>query len=392
MGILPMSLINQMLQELDSRRGEASGVGTYGAHVRAVPERRGIHAAWWVALTLAILLAGMIVWIVTRPVHAPVIDAPDAQLPLRMSADIDISKLSMRVPPEADTGGNPIASVPSAQIANLALASGATLSASDSSAAKSSPEEKQATRVQAKPAPAIEPSPVLKEDAVSQVVEPQIKAPVATDMPKAADVIAAVAAQKQIRELTVQQRAENEYRKATSLIQQGKQEEAVAALEQVLQLDGQHTAARQALIGLLLDAKRQDEAISKARDGLRQDGSQTGLAMILARLQLEKGELKPAIETLERSQAHAMEKTDYQSFLAALLQRDNRNKEAAELYMRVLQRAPHNGVWWMGLGISLQAENRLAEAQEAFGRAKASSSLSPELSAFVESRLKQLQR
>jgi MSHA biogenesis protein MshN len=45
----------------------------------------------------------------------------------------------------------------------------------------------------------------------------------------------------------------------------------------------------------------------------------------------------------------------------------------------------------MGLGISLQALNRNSEAQEAFRRAKSSNTLNPELQAFVDQRLKQLQ-
>jgi len=43
------------------------------------------------------------------------------------------------------------------------------------------------------------------------------------------------------------------------------------------------------------------------------------------------------------------------------------------------------------LGISLQALNRNIEAQDAFRRARSSSTLSPELQAFVDQRLKQLQ-
>jgi MSHA biogenesis protein MshN len=202
----------------------------------------------------------------------------------------------------------------------------------------------------------------------------------------------AVAVTKQMKELTPQQRAENEYRKATILLQHGKSAEAIDGLEQALQFDPQHAAARQMLVGALLDAARQDDAIRRAREGLAIDPAQPGLAMILARLQLDKGELKPALATLERTLPHAAERADYQSFLAALLQRDGRHKDAAEHFLLALQKTPQNGVWWMGLGISLQAEHRLPEAQEAFTRAKASNTLSPELLAFVESKLKQLQR
>ena len=45
----------------------------------------------------------------------------------------------------------------------------------------------------------------------------------------------------------------------------------------------------------------------------------------------------------------------------------------------------------MGLGISLQALGRNTDAQDAFRRARASNTLNPDLQAFVDQRLRQLQ-
>jgi MSHA biogenesis protein MshN len=218
------------------------------------------------------------------------------------------------------------------------------------------------------------------------------KAPTAsadtTGKPTEFDIPANVS--KQVKELTHQQRAENEYRKATVLLQQARTSESIAALEQVLLLDPQHAAGRQTLVGLLLEVKRHDEAIRKLQDGLNIDKRQVGMAMMLARLQVEKGDLRPAIETLQRTLPDASERADYQAFLAALFQREARHKEAVDHYFLALRKSPQNGIWWMGLAISLQGENRLSEARDAFGRAKASSTLSPELSAFVDQKLTQL--
>jgi len=43
------------------------------------------------------------------------------------------------------------------------------------------------------------------------------------------------------------------------------------------------------------------------------------------------------------------------------------------------------------LGMSLQAVNRTADAQEAYRRARGAANIHPELAAFAEQRLKQLQ-
>jgi MSHA biogenesis protein MshN len=195
---------------------------------------------------------------------------------------------------------------------------------------------------------------------------------------------------KQMKELTAQQRAEEEYRRATVVLNQGRRSDAIAALEKALQLDAQHSVARQTLAGLLLDDKRNDEAMRKLQDGLNSDKNHPAIAMMLARLQVDKGDLRSAVETLQRTLPYASDRADYQAFLAALLQREGRHKEASQHYLLALHKSPQNGLWWMGIGISLQADNRLAEARDAFGRAKAAGNLSPELLAFVEQKLNQL--
>jgi MSHA biogenesis protein MshN len=75
---------------------------------------------------------------------------------------------------------------------------------------------------------------------------------------------------------------------------------------------------------------------------------------------------------------------------AAIFQRAGRHAEAADGFGAALRASPQQGVWWMGLGISLAADGRTALAREAFGRARASGTLSPELSRYVDSRLRQL--
>jgi MSHA biogenesis protein MshN len=190
------------------------------------------------------------------------------------------------------------------------------------------------------------------------------------------------------RQETGAQRAEGEYRRALASLQEGRMIETVAALEQALKYEPTHEAARQTLVGLLIEANRNDEAMRQLQLGLTLDPRQPAMAMLLARLQIERG--GNGIDTLTRTLPYAGNDADYRAFLAAALARQQRHREAAEQYHQAVRAVPSNGVWWMGLGISLQAEKRNGEALDAFQRARASGGLSQELQGFVERRIQQL--
>jgi MSHA biogenesis protein MshN len=184
--------------------------------------------------------------------------------------------------------------------------------------------------------------------------------------------------------------AESAYRRALDRLQDGRMGETVAALEEALRIDPRHDAARQTLVGLLIEAGRNDEAMRQLQLGLAQDPRQGAMAMLLARLQIEAG--GSGIETLLRTLPYAGNDAGYHAFLGGALARQGRHREAAEQYVLAVRGAPSNGVWWMGLGMSLQAEKRSPEALDAFQRARASGALSPELAGFVERRIQQLAR
>ena len=194
-----------------------------------------------------------------------------------------------------------------------------------------------------------------------------------------------------MKSVSPQQQALFYYQKALSWIQQGRVAEARSGLEEALKLDAYLLAARQALAALMVEQRQYQQAEMLMQDGLALNAEQYGFAMALARLQVERGDIRAALDTLNKSLPHAVDNAGYQAFLAALLQRAEQHKKAIEHYQIALRLAP-SGAWQIGLGVSLQAENRLAEAQEAFGQAKVSNELTPEMSAFVEQRLRMIKK
>ena len=197
-------------------------------------------------------------------------------------------------------------------------------------------------------------------------------------------------AEAQIKQFSTQQLQENEFRRATSLVQQGRSNEAYTAYETLLQRDASYDAARQAMVAIHLDNKRNADAERLLQEGLQNNIKNSGFAMLLARLQVERGALPLALETLHKTLPYAERQADYQAFIAALLQRQNNHLEAINHYQTAVQLTPNSGVWLMGLGISLNALKRNEEARDAFRRALNTGSLSADLQGFVEQRLKEL--
>lgn len=387
-----MSLINKMLQDLEARSTDGAGVHAIHGQVRAVSAPR--HAsgfAWWIAGGLAVLLLAVLTmfWL-RRPSVPPAPIIAATQVPVSNPApgadrtpDLSLKLASdlSNVPSFSLPGPIPQDKAPGA----VAEAIAAPLKQTDTTPALATDTKAAA---HSSPGASIASQQPVAEKTPAAVAAPAAARPAAASPPAEA---ASGAMTKQVKELTPKQRAENDYRRATGLVQQGKTAEAIDALEQSLSLDPLNAPARQTLVGLLLESKRQDDAIRKLRDGLGLDPNQPGFAMLLARLQVDRNELPAAVGTLQRTLPHAAEHADYRAFLAALLQRQANHKEAVEQYQAALRKMPQNGLWWMGLGISLQAESRMQEAREAYSRAKTSNNLSAELQAFVEQNLRQMQ-
>lgn len=212
----------------------------------------------------------------------------------------------------------------------------------------------------------------------------------ASDDEPVASSVAEGGVDKKIKPLSLQQQADNEFRKANGLVQQGRISEAQTGYEAALQLDAGHEAARQALVVLLLQDNRNADAERVLQDGLKLNIKHSDFAMLLARIQVDRDAAWSALLTLQKTLPYAERKADYQAFVAALLQRLNRHKEAVVHYQAAVQLSPNSGVWWMGMGISLKALQRNDEARVAFKRALESRTLSADLQSYVSQQMKAL--
>jgi MSHA biogenesis protein MshN len=377
-----MSVINQMLVDLERRRASGEERNRIPDHVRALPgdpHAAGQSAPWMAAaavVVLALLAAGGWWWFYDRmpvvmpvylppPVAAVVPPAPEPRagelIARRLTLDLAQVPEVAELPPAA----------PEREV-------GAGIATSSIVSSRSAP----ATQPPLAPPTVVSP----ERPRVAPAPAPAPKKPVEVDKAPPASPRAEI--DKQVREPTPRQRANAEYAKGAAALYRGESGEARVAFETALQMDPLHHGARQALVGVLLDGRRQAEAIGVLQQGLQLAPAQHGFAMALARLQVESNELDAGVQTLARSLDYPGVSPDYLGFYAGLLQRQQKHAEAVTQFQRALERRGNVGVWLLGMGVSLEALGRGAEAQEAYRRAQASGNLSAELQTFASQRLR----
>lgn len=362
-----MSLINKMLQDLDARRRQGPAGSEGGWQGVSTPDRRASRAMIGMVAASAVLLlaaAGVLAWRYWKPAGPVPAPAPSVTvLNASKSAPVRTATAQVLVPPPSERASPAGADQP---VVRAEAIQPVPVPVSVPAAKEAAPAARH-TSVRARPA--------------------SLPQPAAADTAPQAPVAATPAVQ-QGRVMTARQQAESGYRRATAELQEGRISEAIVQLEGALEADPSHDAARQTLVGLLVEARRGNEAMRVLRGGLALDPRQGAMAMLLARLEIEHG--GSGIDTLMRTLPYAQGDAEYRAFLAGALQRAQRHVEAIEQYRAALRLMPGSGVWWMGLGISLQAEKRNAEAADAYSHALSSASLSPELRQFTERRLGQV--
>ena len=400
-----MSLINQMLQDLDERRA-AHGVGANLSNdVRPLPKARKSY--WTVALAVGagVVIALGIAGVFLRddvsrhlaPVVATVTQANAPAAPVAVAAVPATAVIEPQPEPvaEIDMSKRVDGVDVSLRMADFIEASeeadgvdkAETESETDKRESSAAPVEAKSTVVQpAKPpvASAMTATP-LPDKPVAKVADK-------TDLDEGEKSSGRIGSTPVIERTPAagspHERAESEYRKAIAAVNQGRVSEAVDSLRNALHQDSLHVASRQLLVRLLLEAGNKDEAIRMLRDGIAGQPAQLGWAMSLARLQVDRGELDSAWQTLDHTLPAAGNNPDYLGFAANVLQRLGRHGEAADQYRKATRIAPADGRWWLGLGWCLDAQGQAAEAREAFLHARQSGNLSPELLALIDQKLR----
>lgn len=404
-----MSIINQMLRDLDTRNASEQERAGLPGRLRTLPpsvvHRRGQWEILVTGMAVGAAVVGLIAWAIfpasaPAPASLPHPSAPSAAaaapvlppaFPIAPPVAAPLAPVPPSPPPLAEVAAKSSESLPApvpghdkteAKPAVAPKPVPPPLSRPTVSAPAARPVEKSATpsALPASAVPAPRPDPVRPQAAPATVLPRTAEKP--------AEAVAEAQIDKRPKDKPAPDLAESEYQKGMQAMKRSDHAAGLVAFKRALDLVPSHAKARQALLSVLVNERQWGEAQLVAQHGLALDPRQSSWASVLARLQFEQGDTVTAIDTLTRHSAHAQGDADYQGFFAYLLQKQQRPAEAAQRFRNALALRPQEGRWWFGLGLSLDSAGQTGEAREAYGKARDTGSLSPDMLSIIEQKLR----
>ncbi|MFM5200861.1 tetratricopeptide repeat protein [Aeromonas caviae] len=376
-----MSVINQMLKDLDRRQQEAEGAAVYVAPVR--------QQGWWMLVltllcTLALGILGWRTWIFWQQSQRASLPAAQVEALRTAPAAAPSAPLAVVATTQAVSSAAPVAKVP-------AVGAESTATRVAPSAAE------QVPAVEAVLADEGNPQEALGDETIpsDEELQPDLYAELAAEQ-SAEEAPAPAAPRKpgilkiETVELSDAELATLAERKATTAMAKGRMEEAQDGYYEVLAHDPHNQGAREQLAGLLYGAGRLTEAAQVLEEGLRLDPAQADLRLLLARVAISGGDRQKALDWLTGYQPDIASNLDYYATWAGLAQELGQPVQASEMYVRLLRQQPDQGRWWLGLGVAEDGQGHRQRALDAYRNAQLHGNLGEASTQWLEQRIGQL--
>lgn len=333
-----MSIINQVLKDLDRQRGPNDGLEV--AALQGVGLVRGSHTVNWPVIALATgVLASL-----ALGYQQMLSDTPTGAYRGAPSLVAEVDDIQPTHQPVVEPQATSV--VTPAEIA-----------ATDS---------------------APQPFPAVPEQSTQPVTEVLIEEPpVAQEQARQEPVV---------KTLSTRQQADHAFALAQRALENQDGAGAEQRFQDALRLNPQHSAARLQLAGIYLQRDQQARAADLLEDGLALNGTDPQLVHPYAQLLASRGQLIEALHWLAPL-------TDAGSLAlsAAIHARLDRHARAATLYTRALKQDASRGNWWLGLGLSLEQQGQTTGARKAYRRA-GDLPLADNVRAFVTKRIHSLDK
>lgn len=358
-----MSLINDMLNDLDQRRSHQHQHHDEVALDFMSGHKAGHRKNTWVMPVLVLLIIILLLVIAYSLWRVIVLDASPA-----LSQLLDRNAGLVAVNDEVIVGKSKIVEQQSQIITN-----------------KDSVVDSHAVALELKLQPKESPTQVTTEPVVvankERKVDPVIKAEKALIKKSKSDLI------RVSRPLTVAQQDSQQSKKSQQLLRDGDILAAEKSLQTFLQQYPQASRSSELLAMIFLQQQRLVEVESLLAVLANYNVRSVGLSAVDARLMLAKGEPALAVSKLMGHKPAVASNIDYYELLAFAARQNKQYQLSSKVYQGLLDFDATNGNWWVGMAIALDMQKKNPAAREAYRQALELRKISPALRSYAQQRL-----
>ncbi len=392
LGIVSMSVINQMLKDLDQRNSEHTGEQSIVAPMASKSSSRKLMAVVSVAL-VAILLAAMFAWqLYNENKHfkaqlqqQTVINSAQKIINEAASDNNNVNALESTQSQQSAL----ITEVKSPLIAKETVSLPKALSDTTQTIAKDNDDSSvtETTHINHVPSEPTQTTtsqsshmtlqadklPVLEEQSTAEFEQAQVPAPSLTISRT---------------QLSPQALAENKISQAEQAMERNDLAKAESLFEEVLLVVPEHETARKQLAALWYGKKYYQDAVNLLSQGIAIAPQAQEMRLMSARIYYEQGQARDAFNIL--SPVQHSNSTEIQALLASTAAELNEHVNAINAYRKLITLEPDVGRWWLGLAVSLDSTAKFELASDAYKQAIASNNLSTAAIQFARQRLIEL--
>lgn len=168
--------------------------------------------------------------------------------------------------------------------------------------------------------------------------------------------------------------------------------QASLALEKIIAEYPNDVRTRKQLASLLFSHNSIERAQQILTQGLAISPGDNSMRIMMARLAFKTGDYKSAHATLAQHPYPELADVELVSFRAALAERLSQYIDAHKDYKILITREPQNAKWWLGLGVSQDKLKRPQQALASYQYAKDLKQLPSQVNDFVKQRIAVLER
>ena len=190
------------------------------------------------------------------------------------------------------------------------------------------------------------------------------------------------------RQLTSEELVEQKLAKAEKAINTNEITEAEQLFEEVLIIAPENKLARKKLAALWFGRKSYQQALNLLSQGIALDPQDGELRLLKARIHINQGQNEATYTTLKP--LITFEHEEYQVMLANIAQQLEEYESATIAYQVLIKMQPYSGRWYLGIAIVYDKTSQFSLAHKAYESALIKADLSASSAKFAKQRMQAL--